>query len=93
MEEFTDNKIATRGELIGLIKSQKFKCALSGVSMSPSNAELDHIVPVSDGGGHNIANLQVVHKAINRMKGTMSNDQFIEWCERVARASKGTSGK
>ena len=68
-----------------LIEKQKYRCALSGVELTPETAALDHIVPITDGGGDDIDNLQWVHEEINRMKGTMDNDQFIKTVKRVAR--------
>jgi CRISPR/Cas system Type II protein with McrA/HNH and RuvC-like nuclease domain len=77
-------KNAGRKELRDLIARQQYKCALTGVELEPATAELDHIVPVVDGGDHSIGNLQVLHKIVNRMKGSMTNDEFIKWCELVA---------
>jgi 5-methylcytosine-specific restriction endonuclease McrA len=75
-----ERKNAGRKEIRELIEKQCYKCALSGVPLDPDNAELDHIVPVSDGGDHSIDNLQVLHKVVNRMKGAMSNEEFVKWC-------------
>jgi 5-methylcytosine-specific restriction endonuclease McrA len=79
---------ASRIELRELIEKQNYRCALSGVSLTPSDAQLDHIVPVSDGGTHLIDNLQVVHSVINRMKGTLSNEEFRHWCKMVTQEMK-----
>ena len=80
-------KKATRAELRGLIESQEYRCNLSGLILEPPDAALDHIVPVCNGGGHTIDNLQVVHVIINRMKGKMSNEDFIEMCNLVAKSN------
>ena len=77
-------KVATRHELRKLVDRQGYKCSLSGAELSPSVAELDHVVSVADGGWHGVDNLQVLHKVVNRMKGTMGNDEFIQWCRLVA---------
>ena len=68
-----------------LIEKQKYRCALSGVELTPETAVLDHIVPITEGGGDDIDNLQWVHEEVNRMKGTMDNDQFIKTVKRIAR--------
>jgi 5-methylcytosine-specific restriction endonuclease McrA len=68
-----------------LIEKQKYRCALSGVELTPETAVLDHIVPITDGGGDDIDNLQWVHEEVNRMKGTMDNGQFIKTVKRIAR--------
>lgn len=79
-----ERKTAGRKEVRELIANQDYKCALTGVALDPDTAELDHVVPVTEGGDHSIGNLQVLHKTVNRMKGSMSNDEFIRWCKLVA---------
>ena len=74
---------AIRRELRELIQMQGYRCALSGVELQPDTASLDHVIPVSQGGGHDVGNLQVLHKDINRMKGTLSHEDFIQWCRLV----------
>jgi 5-methylcytosine-specific restriction endonuclease McrA len=46
-------------------------------------AALDHIVPVRCGGELVIENTQVLHKDVNRAKGSLTNDQFIQLCREV----------
>ena len=78
----------TGRRLMALLERQQFKCALSGVKLTPKTASLDHCVPVSKGGGIDMDNVQIVHEVINRMKGTLDNEQFREWCDRVAGAEQ-----
>lgn len=66
------------------LEQQDYRCALSGVHLTPSNAALDHIVPVSEGGTDDVENLQWLDKIVNRAKSTLSQDEFIEMCRRVA---------
>jgi len=66
------------------LQRQQFRCALSGVLMEPDDASLDHIVPLSKGGEHNMDNVQVVHKDVNRMKGQMSQEEMVNWCRKIA---------
>ena len=85
VEEFEDTrKNAGRKEIRGLIQKQEYKCALTGMQLEPDTAEIDHVVPVADGGDHSIGNLQILHKVVNRMKGSMSNAEFISWCKLVS---------
>ena len=70
--------------LMDLIRDQQFKCALTGVPIDPSNAELDHKMPLSRGGTDDIANLQWVSSQANRAKGALSQPEFIEMCKLVA---------
>lgn len=78
-----DDKVS-RKELMRLVKSQEFRCALSGLEITPESSELDHIIPYSKGGKHEINNVQWLDKSINRMKGTLSNVEFIDLCKKVA---------
>ena len=64
---------------------QGYKCALSGVEITPKRSSLDHRNPRSLGGSNDIENLQIVIPMINRAKGTMSQDQFVAMCHAVAR--------
>ena len=74
---------ATRAEIRQLISDQDYRCSLSGIQLTPENAALDHILPVANGGTHLIENLQVLDERINRMKNTLSNDEFIDLCRKV----------
>ena len=75
---------ATRSQILELLERQQYRCALSGDALSPDDAELDHVVPVTKGGDNSINNIQIVTKRINRMKGAMTNEQFVAACCRVA---------
>lgn len=75
-------------QILSLIRRQKSRCALTGRVLSPSDASLDHIIPISRGGTHSIENGQVVHRDVNRCKGTLSNDEFIAICREVAEFQK-----
>lgn len=85
MKDKAASKMATSKQLMRLIEKQEYRCALSGMILTPDVAALDHIVPVSEGGSDAIDNLQWVHEEINRMKGTMDNRSFIELSRKVAR--------
>ena len=75
--------------LLSLIKEQQFRCSLTGVELEPETANADHIHSLMDGGENTIQNIQIVHQVVNRMKGTMSQDEFIAWCKRVAAHAMG----
>jgi 5-methylcytosine-specific restriction endonuclease McrA len=72
-----------QSQLYELIKSQAFKCALTGRELRPDNAALDHIIPFADDGKHVIENVHWVHEAVNRAKGTLPLDEFITICKEV----------
>lgn len=71
-------------DLFMLLKEQKFRCALSGVKLLPETAALDHIIPVSRGGSDAIDNLQWVDCRINKMKGSMVLEEFLDLCSKVS---------
>ncbi len=79
-------RAATAEECYQLLIDQEYRCALSGLPLSPKAVALDHIVSVSDGGSDEIANLQWVDVRVNTMKRTLSQAEFIELCKRVAEA-------
>ena len=76
---------ATASELMSLLKKQHYKCALSGLDLTPETANLDHIVPRKNGGSDSICNLQWLATEVNRMKGTMEQEQFVKICGEVWR--------
>lgn len=77
-------KKATAGELKALLEKQQYCCALSGLPLTPEAAALDHIVSVSDGGTHEIENLQWLSIDVNRMKGSMTQSRFLSIVSMIA---------
>jgi len=75
---------ATASQLMSLLQLQQFRCALTGVMLTPEIARCDHIAPVSDGGTNQLENLQWVTEDVNKAKGVMSQDAFIAMCIQVA---------
>ena len=67
------------------LEQTKFKCALTGMDLAPESFELDHIIPMEDGGKDTIDNLQFVHPLVNRAKGTMPQSQFVAMCHAVVK--------
>lgn len=88
-EDCEDEKAIQIEVLMGLVHRQGLDqsgtviCALSGRRITPAKAEVDHVVPLSKGGEHVIDNLQIVSRTINRMKGQMTNAQFVAMCRKV----------
>lgn len=73
--------------VLRLLEHQQYLCALTGRSLTPQTAALDHIVPVRFGGEHVIGNTQVLHKDVNRAKGSLTSDEFTGLCRDVVRWS------
>ena len=79
----------TLDDVINLYESQNKKCALSGISIAPvinktahqQNLSIDRIDSFQ---GYEPDNIQLVDKRINMMKGSLSNEEFIELCTAVA---------
>lgn len=79
-----------------LFEKQQGKCALSGINIEfkkfgykidrkTQTASLDRI---DSSKGYIEGNVQWVHKRINRMKGNMTDEQFIGWCQKVVNNNK-----
>lgn len=73
-----------------LYKKQNGHCALSGVKLhfgegknyKGKTASLDRI---SSKVGYKEGNCQWVHKTVNKMKNTLEDEDFIEWCSKIAK--------
>ena len=79
--------------VLALLKYQNYRCALTGRELTPKTAALDHIMPVNRGGEHVVENTQVLHKEVNRAKGSLSNREFIKLCREVLGWSDATNRK
>ncbi len=71
-----------------LIEFQEYKCAMTGVELTPETASLDHITPVASGGLNDMENIQVVTRTVNQAKGQLSEQEFVKMCVLVAIKSK-----
>ena len=83
-DDFLPTDRPTAKRIRRLVELQDFKCSMTGLSLEPEDANLDHIVPVAAGGEHVMANVQVVHRIVNQMKSTLPADTFVDWCRKVA---------
>lgn len=68
-----------------MLEDQDYRCALTGWELTPENCQGDHIVPLIRGGGYGMDNVQLVVDVVNTAKHTMTNEEFIEMCNAVAR--------
>jgi 5-methylcytosine-specific restriction endonuclease McrA len=76
-------KVTTKNLLL-LAEQQQYRCALTGVELTTETVSLDHIKPVHKDGADDMSNVQLVHSTINAMKGTLAQDEFVEWCKLVS---------
>ena len=81
--EAPDFEAVTGSMIKALIESQDYKCALTGEQLTPETATLDHIVPLSQGGEHCIANIWAVTDDVNRLKGVLAMERLVELCTKV----------
>ena len=78
--------------VLRLLDHQHYRCALAGRCLTPQTASLDHIMPMRRGGVHAIENTQVLHKDVNRAKGSLSNEEFLAMCREVVQWTDSASG-
>lgn len=78
--------------VLHLLERQEYRCALTGRDLTPQTAALDHIVAIRCGGEHVIENTQVLHKDVNRAKGSVTNVQFIQMCREVVKWARKRGG-
>lgn len=76
-----------------LFEKQKGKCALTGLNITLKNFMLDSSATASldrikNYKGYLKNNVQWVHKDINFMKGAMSQEDFIFFCNKVRKQNK-----
>ena len=69
--------------VLRLLEHQQYLCALTGRKLTPQTAAIDHIVPVRRDGEHVIENAQILHKDVNRAKGSLTSQEFIDLCREV----------
>jgi hypothetical protein len=77
--------MAGRRELRIMIEGQGYRCAATGIELTPEVASLDHKVPRCDGGTNDFGNLHIVHDIVNKAKGSLGWDDFVAMCHAVAR--------
>jgi 5-methylcytosine-specific restriction endonuclease McrA len=77
-------QVLTIREAEAILEKQQYRCALSGVPLSPDDLALDHIIPISKGGDFSASNAQFLTKKVNRAKHTMSCSEFVQMCRAVA---------
>lgn len=72
-----------------LLEKQNYKCALTGQDISPLRRITHNIKPtasidrIDSSKGYIEGNVQWVHKDINRLKGSLTSQEFINLCQLV----------
>lgn len=70
-------------DILAKLHVQSFRCAYTGIPLTPGDTSADHIKPVCDGGNHSADNIALVLRKVNAAKGTMSLEEFREMCQLV----------
>lgn len=79
------------------IKQNK-KCALTGIELVFANLNKKYklitasVDRINSDMGYLPDNIQIVHKDINKLKNTFSQDSFINWCRLVAKTHPAPEG-
>ena len=60
-------------------------CYLSGekINLNENTYHFDHILPSSRGGDNTLENLGITHEIVNKMKGDLTPNELIFWCEKI----------
>lgn len=73
----------TAQDLWSCAKKQKLCCPISGEKLTTKNISIDHIIPLSKGGTNTLDNLRLVTRAVNIAKHTMSDAEFLSFCQNI----------
>jgi hypothetical protein len=85
-----------RDFLYEMLQKQDYKCALSGVEMtcileqgtvSLTNASIDRVVV---GGPYSKDNIRLVCAIVNKMRWTMDDETFVNYCKKVVKYNDKT---
>jgi 5-methylcytosine-specific restriction endonuclease McrA len=77
-------------QLRQLLEDQNYRCALTGMELTPRLSSLDHKNPIEAGGANDISNLQIVHPLANFAKARMTQSQFVNMCHLIAKSHENT---
>jgi hypothetical protein len=83
----------TQDHILQLLEKQENKCALSGLPIEFASTESEHkagkttasVDRIDSDKGYLLENIQMVHKIVNMMKNTLSQEEFLFYCESIAR--------
>lgn len=77
------DEVATVADISRLWKAQRGMCPITGRRLNRDNAQLDHIVPLKQGGSDLMENLRWVHRDVNYAKRDLLDDDFFRLCTDV----------
>lgn len=71
----------THEDRVFLFKIQEGKCKYCFADLSTGKPELDHQVPIAQGGSNYVENIAVTCRECNRSKGPRTHEEFLEFLE------------
>jgi hypothetical protein len=77
----------TLDDINDLYEEQNKVCELSGISIGWSESGWEHtasIDRVDNNKGYTVDNIQLVHKQVNMMRGSLTVPDFLKFCQAVA---------
>lgn len=79
-------------QVADLYESQKGLCRYSGVPITWDYEDMTVSIDRIDGAGwYHIDNVQLVHKRVNMLRGTLPEEEFLDWCNKIAARANGSS--
>ena len=70
--------------LAKLYNDQNGKCKYCGVKLNAADTQIDHVIPLSRGGKHDLSNIALVCKDCNYLKGPRTDLEFNEFVKQYA---------
>lgn len=83
-------KRVTALDLFGIAKKQELVCPLTGEKLTRNNISLDHITSLTRGGTNSLDNLRFITRQANTAKHTMSDAEFLSFCQNIVNHSTKT---
>lgn len=78
------NQQPRKQKLLEILKQQNYCCALTGRTLTPNTAAIDHVIPILRGGAvTDFNNIQILNADVNRAKGNMTDEEFRQLCKEV----------
>jgi hypothetical protein len=74
----------SEGDFFNMLIEQRGLCAVSGLRLTPENVSVDHTIPVTKGGTHELRNLRLVVWDVNCAMNSLDDNRFIKLCVQIA---------
>ena len=66
-----------------LLESQKYRCKYTGRELTPQNCYAVHVIPLAQGGKHELQNIVLVDKEIYVLKKSLNPDQLKKLAKEI----------